>query len=455
MAAGRYAEAVPVYAALVKAMPGNAGLRLNLGLAHRMAGQCSEAIAPFQSAVKLDPKLFPAWVSLGGCYLELGRPADAIPPLEKAVALAPAEAMPRQLLADALYAAGRLEQAVSQLRKLAEADPSNPRAWYGLAKAYEALSQRAFERLAKTGAGSAWALALEGDVRLAGQQYGKAFALFRDALAKKPDLRGANTAVAEIYRKTGHAEWAAAAEERERAIPLPNCTVARQECAFRAGRYLDALGAAQPARPETYYWQARAYDALGTEASARLAGLPPSLELYTLKADAANARGSYVEAANELRSAMRLAPGDPQLALQLAMALHSARDNKAVLEILDGLMKIGADAAPLNFMYGDTLLELARVDQAIPYLEKAVRGEPGNLHARAALGIAYARAGRMDAALPHLKAGAAVDRDGRVHFQLARAFRAAGDAEAARLAMEKYQELQKQQQPADPAITPP
>lgn len=455
MTAGRYAEAVPIYAELVKAVPGNPGLLLNLGLAQRMAGRCGDAIRPLEAAVKLAPQMFPAWASLGACYFELGRPANAIAPLEKAVALAPAEPMPRQMLADALFSTGRLEQAATQLKRLADADPSNPRAWYGLGKAYEALSQRAFERLDKAGKDSAWRLALEGEIRLNDRQYAAAFSLYSDALAKMPNLRGANAALAEIYRNTGHADWAAAAQKKERALPQPNCAAAGQECAYRAGRYSEAARGTQPATVETYYWQTRAYNALALDAFNRLAQLPPSLELHRMKAQAASARGSYVEAAGEIRQAMKLAPGDPQLALELALALHSARDHAGTLAVLDDLLKLNPDAAPLNFMYGDTLIELARVEDAIPYLEKAARKEPGNARTSASLGIAYARAGRMDRALPYLKAGAAVDTDGRVHFQLARAYQAAGEAEPARLAMQRYQELQRKEQPAQAEITPP
>ena len=55
MAAGQYAEAVPVYRDLVKAVPGNPGLLLNLGMALHLSGQDGEAIAPLEAALKLTP----------------------------------------------------------------------------------------------------------------------------------------------------------------------------------------------------------------------------------------------------------------------------------------------------------------------------------------------------------------------------------------------------------------
>src|SRR5688572_17904134 len=46
MAAGRYAEAVPVYRELVTALPANPGLLVNLGMALNLAGEDEQAIAP-------------------------------------------------------------------------------------------------------------------------------------------------------------------------------------------------------------------------------------------------------------------------------------------------------------------------------------------------------------------------------------------------------------------------
>src|SRR5262249_13519029 len=47
--AGRYPEAIRIYRELVKAMPDNAGLRLNLGLALDKAGQPGAAIPELQT----------------------------------------------------------------------------------------------------------------------------------------------------------------------------------------------------------------------------------------------------------------------------------------------------------------------------------------------------------------------------------------------------------------------
>lgn len=421
MAAGRFAEAIPIYTELVRAVPNNPGLILNLGLAQQMAGQHRNAVRQFEAAVKLQPDLFPAWFSLGACYLELGEPAKAVAPLERA----------------------------------AELDPRDPRAWHHLGRSYEALAQRAFQRLDKLGQGSAWWLALAAETRLSQKQYASAFGLYREALAKMPKMRGVHAALAEIYRNTGHADWAAAAEQKEQALPRPDCAVAKRECAFRAGRYQEAARGAQPPSLESYYWQARAYNVLAAGAFSRLARLPPSVELHRVRAQIASGRRSYVEAAGELREALKLSPGDPQLQLELAAALHDGRDHKGAQAVLEDLLRADPEAAPLNFMYGDTLLNQEQPEKAIPYLERAVRKDPNLLPARASLGLAYARTGQADRSVPHLKAALELDRDGSLHYQLARAYQATGQADLAKQAMEKYQEIQQRAQPEQPQITPP
>src|ERR1019366_9406093 len=87
MAAGRPAEAVPIYRELIRAVPNNPGLVLNLGLALDMSGDKRAAIRQYQAALTLDPNSFPAWLLEGTAYLDLDQPSLALAPLEKAVEL--------------------------------------------------------------------------------------------------------------------------------------------------------------------------------------------------------------------------------------------------------------------------------------------------------------------------------------------------------------------------------
>src|SRR6516225_8225650 len=75
LAAGKPDEAIPIYRELIRAIPNNPGLILNLGLALDMSGEKQEAIRQYQAVVKLDPDSFPALLLMGAAYLDLGQPA--------------------------------------------------------------------------------------------------------------------------------------------------------------------------------------------------------------------------------------------------------------------------------------------------------------------------------------------------------------------------------------------
>src|SRR5207253_9057553 len=55
LAQGRFADAIPLYEELIKALPGNPGLRLNLGIAEHMAGRDREAAATLGEVLRVNP----------------------------------------------------------------------------------------------------------------------------------------------------------------------------------------------------------------------------------------------------------------------------------------------------------------------------------------------------------------------------------------------------------------
>ena len=92
-------------------------------------------------------------------------------------------------------------------------------------------------------------------------------------------------------------------------------------------------------------------------------------------------------------------------------------------------------------------------DQAAPYLETALRANPGMLPAHASLGLALAKLNRYREAIPHLEKALELDDDGALHYQLARAYQQAGNAPRAGALMAQYQEIQKRNQEEKEAIT--
>ena len=417
MASGRYAEAVPLYQQLVSAMPGNAGLVLNLGMAQHMARQDRAAIQQFETALKIQPGLYPALAMMGASWMRLGQPAAALPPLREAARLKPGDPAVREMLADGLLAVGR---------------------------AHEAGAGRAFEQLTRSATGSAWWLGLIAESRVKSKQNSSAFYFYRQALAKNPKLPGAHAALAGIYRDTGHADWAKAEEENERALRSSVCSAVPAQCSYAAGRYQDVLSATRLAKtPEALYWRVKAYNALALSMFSELSALGPSVPLHRLQAEQYRNEGRFPEALQELRRAEQLQPADPGLRQEIASTVYMSKDYAAAEPLLRKLVNEKPQLAEAHFLLGDALLQLQRVEEAILLLTKAVRTDPKLLAARASLGRALMQTGEAGKAIPHLQAALPIDEDGSLYFQLMRAAQTSGDGKLAAEAMQNYQAKQK------------
>ena len=454
MAAGRYEEAIPVYQRLVQTLPGNTGLLLNLALAQHMAGHEREAVPAFEAVLKLQPNLTPALFSLAAARLALNQPQAALAPLQKVVAAEPRNRDARGMLAGALLACGRFDQAAARYRELTAGNPDDPRAWYGLGMSYQSLSGGAFDALQKIDAKSPYVAALVADTRVQRRQYRSAFFFYSEALKQLPNLHGVHAALAEVYRKSGHADWAAAEDARERDLPAADCASHGAECQFLAGHDLPLITLPRAAKPspEALYWQAKAANELALQAFFRLGQLPPSAELHQLRAEIARGQNQHLEAVQEWRAALALLPGNPRLERELAVSLFMAADYRSALQAVTGLLKANPQSAELNFMSGDCLLRLEEPEKAIPYLQAALAADPKLLAADASLGLALSRLGKHADAIPHLEKSLELDDDGSLHYQLARAWQSAGEPAKARAAMAKYQEILKRNQEQKEAV---
>jgi len=462
MAEGKFAQAIPLYRELNQAVPNNAGLMLNLGMALHMAGEERQSLSPLETAVKLDPTLAPAWLFLGAARLQLGQTPAAVAALKTVLSLEPDHRDALEMLAGALLSLDRPAEAAEQYRKLADLDPENSSAWYGLGRCYESLSVRAFAELQGTAPDSAYWQALVAETRFREQQLSSAFYLYRSALEKMPEMRGLHAQVAEVYRLSGHPDWASLEEEKEQRLPRPDCRTQTLECQFREGQFLGLLASAKGMRsPESYYWRSRAYNELALEAFSRLGQLPPSTEQHELKAHILNGQKRYAEAAEEWREALKLSPLDTQIQKQLAISLKFSQDYAGALPLFQGLLRQQPASAELNYLTGETLLDLQRAEEAVPLLLRSVGRDPKLIAAHKALARAYLAVGKARDAIPHLKAALAADEDGSLHYQLAKAYQVTGQPGLAQAMLGDYRTTQRSAATAtatarrDVEITPP
>ncbi len=443
---GRFDDAARLYRELLKAVPDEAGLLMNLGMALAMGGHESEAVAPLERALALKPDLLPARLFLGSSYLALGQPEKAIDPLKRAAAARPADAETRRMLADAYSRTGRITDSATELRKVTELAPAAPGSWFALGHAYNAIAQDAMAAFNDQPEDSPWRQLLVADALMADGRFTDAFAIYRTVLERLPSMVSIHDSIASIYEQTGHPEWAARERAKER-LPAARCTTRKAMCEFRAGRFRPALVAAlSGSDPESHYWRARAATELALAAFKRLDTLPDSRERREMRAARARAERRYIDAVAELKAALAFAPNDLDLIDDLGTTYYAAREYDQAVAALGPLLKINPDEPRLLVVYGDSLLQLQRVDEAIPILQRAVERDPTGASGAmpgVALGRAYLQKGDFAAAIPLMEPQLIADTDGSLHVQLARAYTGLGEKDKAAALLARSQELQR------------
>lgn len=450
MAQGRFEEAIPICERLVKSLPGNPGLILNLGLAEEMAGHPAKAIPNFEAVLKVHPENIPALTSIATARLQLHRPDLAIAPLKKLVTAQPEDLNARGMLAGAEMGIDAFDEAAGQYRQLTSLDPSDAKAWYGLGKAYESLAIASFRKLSSASPESPYVAVLIADSRVQRRQYRSAFFFYRQAEAKRANLPGLHAGLAKIYQSTGHADWAVEEEKREHSLSSPACNVQTAECHFLRGELLEAAQAGKASStPLDLFWATRSYNQLAAQTFDRLQNLPESVESHALKAQVLRDHGQHSDAANEWRAALKLDPENPRLENELATSLFLGKDYQSAMPIIKKLLVHQPQSSELNFMMGESLLRTQQPDKAIVYLEAALRTEHDMLPAHAALGMALTMLDRQQEAVLHLQQALTLDDDGSLHYNLARAYQAAGNPEGARQMMRQYQEIKEKNRKID------
>ncbi len=444
MADGRFAEAIPIYEKLVKAVPGNTGLLLNLGLAEEMAGQPARAIPHLEAVLKAQPDAVPALISLGMARLQVNQPREAMAPLRKLLTLDPKNTNAIGMLADAEMTQSLFEESAAHYRQLTEQNAEDPRAWYGLGKAYESLATRSFEQLNKSAPESAYVAILLADTRLQRKQYRSAFFFYKEAQRKQPDLPGLHAGLALVYRGTQHDDWADIERKQEETLPAPDCKTQAAECAFLSGHYLEAVKA--PTSAAALFWATRAYNQLASQAFEHLNQLPESIQIHALKAQTLTDHRDTLAAANEWKAALQLAPDDSKLKREYANALFNAKDYQTAIPMLEEQLPQDANDPDLNYLLGASLFRTEQPEKALPHLELVVKSHPEILPADAALGLTLVALNKNAEAIPYLKKALALDDDGSMHYSLARAYRATGATQQAAEAMQEYQKIQRQNQ---------
>ncbi len=443
MNAEKFAEAAELYQELNSRYPDMPELKMNLGMALYLSGKTVESIDILEKATALNPSMESAWFFLGMANLDRGRPDKALPYLKEYLNRKPIDYEARQIYAEALSSLKRYQESVEEYKKILKGQPGNPKAWYGIGTSFEALSNQYFDKLDSIAPESGYWLALVADSRVVQKQYSSAFFLYRKALEQLPKLRGVHYSISRIYRERGEDEWAAIEEKKEGDLGVPDCSKEKLVCSYLQGDFERIVAEGDSEKLEDLYWIIQAYNQLTVASFTQLNQLPSSYEVHALRARMQENLGRYWDSVSEWKQALQYAPDDVFVKKQLAINLYLNRNYPDSNTIVQELLKSEPDDARLNFLAGDILAYQQLADQAIPYLEKAVKADDSYIAAHSSLGRAYMSLGKAAEAIPHLEKAIDTDEDGSIHYQLARAYQRAGKADLSRETMGKYQEILK------------
>ena len=196
---GDFAEAVRLYAEVIKIDPGIAEVWTNQGLCFYELNRHREATNSFAKAAELKPRLLVPRLFLGIEYLKLDQPQKAVSALQAALSIDPNHLQATYELANANVRLERFEQAVDLYRKLLGKNPQMEEAGYRLGIAYLNWSRWAARQLVDSVDASVYGKILYAELQAVAELRREAEANFLAAIARQPDLADARLAFALFY----------------------------------------------------------------------------------------------------------------------------------------------------------------------------------------------------------------------------------------------------------------
>ena len=223
-------------------------------------------------------------------------------------------------------------------------------------------------------------------------------------------------------------------------------------CAYSTAKYHVAFDSAQKLalNPETeaegLYWETKSAQNLATETLARASELDPSSPtLHVLLGDVHRQRKDYPDAEQEYRKALAIRPDNAGALFGLSLALLADSEIDEALRLAESALKRNPDDPEFNAVMGEILSAQHDFSGAETYLRKALNTKPELIpHVHALLGRVYAETNREQEAIKEMKLGLSDDKDGRLHYQLARLYLKIGDRDSAKKAFEVSERLRSE-----------
>jgi tetratricopeptide (TPR) repeat protein len=223
-------------------------------------------------------------------------------------------------------------------------------------------------------------------------------------------------------------------------------------CAYSSANFQPAAMAAQKlavnatTEGEGLYWETRSVQKLATNALARASQLDSnSPKFHVLLGDVYRQRKYLPDAEQEYRKALALNAEDTGAQFGLSLTLLASSDLDEALRVTQAALTKNPDDPEFNAVMGEILSIQHDFAGAEPYLKKGLSTKPELVpHVHALLGRVYAETNRMQEAIAESKLGLADDKDGRLHYQIARLYLKVGDRDSAKQAFAESDRLRRE-----------
>jgi len=196
---GDYQAAERVYFQALALAPGNLETLKRLGILQQTELKFGESIESFKKLLAHEAQYPEVNFFLGVSYFGKNDFDQAIRSFELELGTPKPHRRCRYYLALALQAAGRIEEAISQLNRAVAENPKDADALYQLARIYKNASLQAIESLKVLDQDSFQLHALMGEVYADEERNPEAIKEYQAALGKRPDATGIHYAIGVAY----------------------------------------------------------------------------------------------------------------------------------------------------------------------------------------------------------------------------------------------------------------
>lgn len=265
------------------------------------------------------------------------------------------------------------------------------------------------------------------------------------------DAKKAVPNAAKLYTTGNYGECSNALTSRLRQLQTKDLQLLAL-CAYSTGNYRAALESGVKlasnisTETEGLYWETKSAQKLAAEALTR-AGTADSgsPKLHVLLGDIYRQRQLFADAEQEYRKALVLRPEDAGALFGLSLALLGNGQNDQALTVARTALAKTPDDPELNAVMGEILCVRDDFEGAEPYLKKSLNTKPEFVpRVHALLGKVYAQTNRPQQAIAELKMALISDKDGSLHYEIARLYLKVGDRNSAMQAFEVSKRLEQQ-----------